>query len=200
MSSKQGHDLQRSVRQSCVNADFFENESPYTIVEEDEENTTGAYNKSNDTRGSNECHEDDVNLLDKTNVSLNDEDLDSIDHLDSSNIEGKDIEGCKDAIRFTCSSPIGKWFSDLGSEITVYRSNFLNEELECITNIVVAAYENDDFFEKSMKDTLETLLGNTWKIVLIEDYDEIYCAIHQRYRNVVSLSIDKMGVLVCKEI
>ena len=61
-----------------------------------------------------------MNLLDKTNVSLNDEDLDSIDHLDSSNIEGKDTEGCKDAIRFTCSSPIGKWFSDFGSEITVY--------------------------------------------------------------------------------
>ena len=81
--------------------------------------------------------------------------------------------------------------SDLGSEITVYGSNFLNKELECITNIVVAAYENDDFFEKSMKDTLETLLGNTWKIVLIEDYDEIYCAIHQRYHNLVSLPIDK---------
>ena len=127
MSSKQGHDLQQSVRHSCVNADLFENEPPYTIVKEDEENTTGAYNKSNDTRGSNECHEDDVNLLDKTNVSLNEEDLDSINHLDSSNIEGKDIEGCKDAIRFTCSSPIGKWFSDLGSEITVYRSNFLKK-------------------------------------------------------------------------
>ena len=51
-----------------------------------------------------------------------------------------------------------------------------------------------------MKDTLETLLGNTWKIVLIEDHDEIYCAVHQRYRNVVSLSIDKIGVIVCKEI
>jgi len=122
-----------------------------------------------------------VNLLDKTNVSLNEEDIDSIEHLDSSNIEGKYIEGCKDAIRFTCSFPIGKSFSDLGSEITVHRSNFLNEEFECITNIVVAAYENDDFFEKSMKDTLETLLGNIWKIVLIEDYDEIYCAIHQTF-------------------
>ena len=51
MSSKQGHDLQQSVRHSCVNADLFENEPPYTIVKEDEENTTGAYNKSNDTMG-----------------------------------------------------------------------------------------------------------------------------------------------------
>ena len=92
---------------------------------------------------------------------------------DSSKIKGKDIEGCKDAIRFTCSSLIGKWFSDLGSKTTVYGSNFLNKELERISNIVVAAYEYDVFFEKSMKDTLETQLGNTWKIVLIEDYDEI---------------------------
>ena len=86
MRSKQGHDVQQSVRHSCENEDLFENEPPYTIVKEYEENTTGAYNKSNDTRGSNECHEDDANLLDKTNVSLNDEDLDSIDHLNSSNI------------------------------------------------------------------------------------------------------------------
>ena len=30
MSSKQGHDLQQSVRHSCVNADVFENVPPYT--------------------------------------------------------------------------------------------------------------------------------------------------------------------------
>ena len=76
MRSKQGHGVQQSVRHSCENEDLFENEPPYRMVKEDEENTTGAYNKSNDTRGSNECHEDDVNLLDKINMSLNEEDLD----------------------------------------------------------------------------------------------------------------------------
>ena len=99
------------------------------------------------------------NLLDKTVVSIYDEELDSLEKLNISNVDGKDfedIEGCKDAIRFTSSCPIGKWFSDLGSNITVYRSSFTSDEIECITNIIVAAYENDDFYENSIKDNLET--------------------------------------------
>ena len=58
------------------------------------------------------------NLLDKTVVSIYDEELDSLEKLNISEVDGKDfedIEGCKDATRFTSSGLIGKWFSDLGS-------------------------------------------------------------------------------------
>ena len=123
MVDERDDNLFQNAVSSCITAELFENGSACIVGRGDTQKNLRSQNESH---GSSKLHqieeEDDNNLLDKTVVSINGEELDSLEKLNISNVDGKDfevIEGCKDAITFTSSCPIGKWFSDLGSNITV---------------------------------------------------------------------------------